>query len=200
LGRSLRHREFVLLCWLAWACLGDTRGLSAPLPSSSDTAPPVLSADTAVRWALEHNPELAALRQQHGIAAAGVVIADTYPFNRVWEAKVRPDFGPESGGVSNAVSNEHKLLFEVEVHHQRARRREAAAAALSRTDWEIAFQEVSLAVRTVRAFNGVLYRYDKQRLVEDIIALNERAEEQVRKLVGGRLRPADLILVRAEVE
>src|SRR5260221_7545024 len=44
---------------------------------------PVLSTltlDAAIRWSLEHNPEIMALRQQHGIAAAGIVIAYTYPF------------------------------------------------------------------------------------------------------------------------
>src|SRR5439155_9011124 len=44
--------------------------------------------DSAVIWALQNNPELAALRQQHGIAAAGVVIARTYPYNPTLQAKI----------------------------------------------------------------------------------------------------------------
>jgi hypothetical protein len=44
---------------------------------------------------LQNNPELAALRQQHGIAAAGVVIARTYPFNPLWEGKIRPAWGTD---------------------------------------------------------------------------------------------------------
>src|SRR5262245_13039872 len=51
--------------------------------------------DSAIVWALGHNPELAAIRQRHGIAAAGVVIARTYPFNPVLETEVRHNGGPE---------------------------------------------------------------------------------------------------------
>jgi outer membrane protein TolC len=161
--------------------------------------PEVLSIDGAVRWALEHNPELAALRQQHGIAAAGVIIARTYPFNPILESKIRATAGPESAGITNAVSNEHKILLEVEVRGQGTHRRQAAVAALSRTDWEIAFQEVALAVRAARAFQSVLYRQQKLRLIEETVRLNEQAAEGVRRLVEqGKLRGPDLIVARSE--
>jgi cobalt-zinc-cadmium efflux system outer membrane protein len=154
----------------------------------------------AVRWALQNNPELAALRQQHGISAAAVVIADTYPFNPVWEAKVRAANGPESAGITNRVSNEHKILVDVEVRGQRQYRRRAAGDALTRTDWEIAFQEVSLAVRTVRALDAVIYQQDKLRLGEEALRLNQKSAEDVRLLVEqGKLRAIDLIVARTEV-
>jgi cobalt-zinc-cadmium efflux system outer membrane protein len=153
-----------------------------------------------VQWALEHNPELAAVRQQHGIAAAGVVLSQTYPFNPVLESKVRAAVGPESAGITNAVSNEHKLLLEVEVRHQGAYRRQGANAALTRTDWEIAFREQTVAIRLLRAFDGLLYRQEKLRLVEENLRLQEEAVQQVTRLVEvGRMRPADLILARTEV-
>ncbi len=162
--------------------------------------PQVLSIDDAVRWALQNNPELAALRQQHGIAAAGVVIARTYPFNPIWEGKVRGTTGPESAGITNRVSNEHKLLLELEVRGQGTHRRQAALAALSRTDWEIAFQEVALAVRVIRAFDAVLYRQEKLRLTEETVRLNAQAAEQVKRLVEqGKLRRPDLIVARSEI-
>lgn len=56
------------------------RILPAP-PASSRLALP----DT-VRFALENNPQLAAIRQQHGIAAAAVVIVKTYPFNPIYQS------------------------------------------------------------------------------------------------------------------
>jgi cobalt-zinc-cadmium efflux system outer membrane protein len=158
-----------------------------------------LTREAAV-WALENNPELAALRQQHGIAAAAVIIAQTYPFNPVWEAKVRAANGPVSAGITNRVSNEHKVFLDVEVRGQGQYRRRAAGAALTRTDWEIAFQEVSLAVRVVRAFDATVYQQDKLRLAEQTLRLNEQAAEQVRKLVEqAGLRAADLIVARSEV-
>jgi outer membrane protein TolC len=152
-------------------------------------------------WSLQHNPELMALRQQHGIAAAGIVIARTYPFNPVMESKLRQASGPFSAGVTNALSQEHKVFIDIECRGQSGYRRDAAMAALSRTDWEIAAQELALAVRLTRAFDAVIYRDQKRQLLQATIDLNRKAAAQVEDLVNtGRLRPADLIVIRTEVE
>jgi cobalt-zinc-cadmium efflux system outer membrane protein len=190
-----------LLGGLVWTGL-VTLPLGADPPAPGPEAPPpVLSLDAAVRWALQNNPEIAALRQQHGIAAAAVVIARTYPFNPLWETKLRAANGPESAGITNRVNLEQILLLETEIRGQGQHRRRAAGAALSRTDWEITFQEVSLGVRVVRGFNTMLYRQQKLRLAEQTVSLNDRATEQVRKLVEqAKLRPADLLVIRTEVE
>jgi cobalt-zinc-cadmium efflux system outer membrane protein len=199
-ARTLPSACLVVVSWLAASPAHAQEQLPPPAPAA-EAAPTVLSLEAAINWALENNPELAALRQQHGIAAAAVVIAQTYPFNPLWEAKVRAVNGPESAGITNRVSNEHKVLIDVEVHHQGKYRREAALAGLSRTDWEIAFQEVALAVRVSRAFDGFLYRKEKLRLLEATIRLNQEAADQVQKLAeAGRLRPADLIVARTEVD
>jgi outer membrane protein TolC len=166
----------------------------------ADPVPDVLTPVAAVRWGLQNNPELAALRQQHGISAAAVVIAETYPFNPIWEAKVRAANGPESAGITNRVSNEHKVLLDVEVRHQGQYRRRAAGAALTRTDWEIAFQELSLTVRVLRAFDTVIYQQNKLALLEETLRLNEAAAKDVSVLAQqGKLRAIDLILIRTEV-
>lgn len=193
-----RRWMILWLCSLVWV---GTASAEPAGPPPAEVVPHVLSIEEAVRWALENNPELAALREQHGIAAAAVVIAQTYPFNPIWEAKVRPDNGPSSAGITNRVSNEHKVLLELEVHHQRQYRQQEAAAALSRTDWEIAAHELALAVRVIRAFNTSLYRQDKLRLSHEIVRLNDEAAQQINKLVDqARLRPADMILARTEVD
>jgi outer membrane protein TolC len=201
-GRPLlRHGIVGCLCWLAWAGGGAAPCLAGQPPVTPNPVPQVLSLDGAVWWALENNPELAAQRQQHGIAAAGVVIAKTYPFNPVWEAKVRAANGPESAGITNRVSNEHKILIDVEVRNQGQYRREAASAALSRADWEIASQEVALAIRVARAFNTVVYRQEKLRLIEETVSRNEQDAEQVRKLVElGKVDGEDLLLARIELD
>ncbi len=175
-------------------------GSFASLPRP-EAPPSVWTLEAAVNWALENNPELAAKREQRGIAAAGVVIAQTYPFNPVWEAKIRSASGPETAGITNVVSNEHKLLLEVEIRGQGSYRREGANAALSRAEWEIAFQEQLLAARVIRSFDAVMYRREKLRLIEATVKLNEDAAEQIRKSVAlAKLRPADLLLVRTEVD
>src|SRR5579871_7046490 len=115
--------------------------LSAGAP---EPPPQSLSVSEAIRWALENNPELAAIRLQHGMAAADVVIADTYPFNPVSENRIQIAAGPEAAGVTNNLPLEHLLLFEVEIRGQRRIRRGGAAAALARTDWEIGAQEQAL--------------------------------------------------------
>jgi outer membrane protein TolC len=182
------------------SCVGAIPACAGSPTVAAEPVPEVLSLDAAVHWALEYDPALAALREQHGIAAAAVVIARTYPFNPLWEAKIRGVGGPESATITNRVSQEHKVLLELEVRGQGGHRRQAATAALSRTDWEIAFQEVALAVRVVRAFDAVLYRQEKLRLIEETVRVNEEASERLRRLVEqGRLNAADLLVARSEV-
>jgi hypothetical protein len=71
----------------------------------------------------------------------------------IWEGKIRAANGPDAAGITNHLSNEHKLLIDVEVRRQGRYRREAAAATLSRTDWEIASQEVALAIRVIHGLH-----------------------------------------------
>ncbi len=190
-----------LLLALAVAGPGRCDPACVLAPPRPEGPPAVLSLSDAVRWALEYNPEIAAVRSQHGIAAAGIVIARTYPFNPVWESAVRPTIGPQSAGVTNSVALTERVGVDVEVHHQRRIREEAAAATLSRTDWEIANQEVALTVRVLRAFDTVVYRFRKRQLIDSTIALNERAATLVGDLVkAGRLNPVDEIVIRTELQ
>jgi outer membrane protein TolC len=186
------------LCWLAWVCVAAPDGSAAPPPA--EPLPEVLTLEAAVRWALHYNPELAVQRQQHGIAAAQIVIADTYPFNPVSENRGQDVTGPISAGNTSTLALENLLMWEVEVRHQRRHRREVAGAALSRTDWQIARQEQMLAARVVRAFTTLLWREAQQRQFEETLALNRQLAAQVRKLVdAGQLRSADLIVAQTEV-
>ena len=77
----------------------------------------------------------------------------------------------------------------------------AATAALSRTDWDIANQETALAVRVIRAFDAVVYRYLKNQLLIDTVALNKKtadlAPDQVK---AGKLHPVDVIILRTEID
>ena len=160
----------------------------------------VLSLPAAVRFALENNPGLAAQRRVRAIAAARVVIADTYPFNPIFENRVQFASGPPAAGVTNRYPVESLLLWEVEVRGQRGIRREGAAATLSRTEWEVVGQEQALAGQVVRSYLGLVYRREKVRLLDETLRLNERLVEDVGRLVKlGRLRSADLIVPQMEV-
>src|SRR5262249_28770789 len=98
------------LIGLVWAWSTVVSGSTTSHPQPVDPAPHNLSLDSAILWALEHNPELAAIRQRHGVAAAGVVIARTYPYNPFFEGRVQGISAPESAGVTNRVNNEYKLF------------------------------------------------------------------------------------------
>jgi outer membrane protein TolC len=191
----------VLFC-LYVLTIGAAVGLAdTPPPDTSEGPTGALSRQEAVQWGLERNPELAALRQQHGIAAAGVLIANTYPHNPTWEARVRNADGPISATITNRVPTEQNLIFPVEIRGQRTFRRQDAAASLSRTDWEIADQELALAVRVIRAFDTVLYHEAKLRVLEETLRVNEQSAGRVKQMVEARLLAgADLILARAEVD
>jgi outer membrane protein TolC len=163
-------------------------------------APPPLTLCDAVRTALLQNPDILAIRQERGIAAAGVLIARAYPFNPVWEGRFRYAW-PVSEGATNAYPVESTVLLEMELRHQGKYRRSAARAVLSRTDWDIAAQELGLAIHVVRAFDTVVYRYKKVQLAQDAIDLNEATAKRLQPLVdAGKLKKADAIILRTEID
>jgi cobalt-zinc-cadmium efflux system outer membrane protein len=161
---------------------------------------PRLTLAEAVRWALERNPELAAFRQQRGIAAAAVIIAKTYPYNPVYEAKFSSANGPTEAGITNRLVQEQRLLFQVEVRGQWRYRRQAAEAGLTRVEWEVAAQEVRLIAQVVLAFHEVLYRQGKLQVTEDRLRLTAQTVDIVQHLrAQGKLKASDVVLVRAEL-
>jgi outer membrane protein TolC len=158
-----------------------------------------LSLEATLQYALTQNPQLAAIRQQHGVAAAGVVIAKTYPFNPIYQANLLYAKGADVP-VDNAFFNGHQVTLEVQLFQQQKFRQQQAFAALTRTDWEIAAQELAVAVNAIRAFDAYLFRKGKLAVSEEFLRLNQKSVEQVRELVEqGKLKSGDLIVARAEV-
>ena len=178
----------------------------APTPrladSATDPAPtfPVLTLAAALRWAIEHNPQLATVRKQRGIAQAGIVIASIYPFNPIIQDFVWGANGPSAAGVTNHVFNEHTMRLDIEHRGQGKHRRAMAQAALTRTEWEIANQEVLVGIQVVRAFDTVLYRQEKLRVQEELMHLQEQVMEKVEPLVQqGHLPRTELMLAKADL-
>jgi cobalt-zinc-cadmium efflux system outer membrane protein len=196
------RRASLLAMSLLLLVVGSVRAQSQEATSFAElqVKPTVLSMQSALQFALENNPALAAQRRQRGIAVARLVIADTYPFNPTLEMRVQYASGPELAGVTNNVPVESLLLFEVEVRGQKHIRKEGAAAAMSRTEWEIAAQEQALAAQVIRAYANLLYRHEKLRLLEETLKFNEGLVTDVRRLFDlGKLRSADLIIAQTEV-
>jgi outer membrane protein TolC len=157
----------------------------------------------AVQWALEHNPALATFRQNRGIAEAGVQIARQYPFNPIIQDFVWYAQGPQINrgpSVTNVMFNEHTSRLDLELRRQGRYRRAMAQAALTRTEWEIAAQELLISIQVIRAFNTLLYRQEKYRLLEEGGQLAEQVAEFTKQLVEqGALRSADLMLANADI-
>ncbi len=200
-----RRAPFAAAAWLAGfvaallaaRCAADGPSLPVALPDAGGP----LTLDAAVRMALLQNPEIIAARQDHGIAAAAVMVARAYPFNPVWESRTRYAFGAEFAGIFNHEPVENTVLLEVEIRGQGKYRTAAATAALSRTDWDVANQETALAIRVVRAFDGVVYHYQKIQLLSDTLALDKGLANLAPDLVrAGKLHPVDVILLRSEID
>ncbi len=180
---------------------GQTNNFPPPpsAPAAEGVAAP-LSLSSAMVYALEHNPELAMVRKQRGIAEAAVVIARTYPFTPIWETRITGANGPTSAGVTNHLPVDSTVRLDLEMRGQGRLRREAAFAALSRTEWEIATQELTLAIAVMRAFDAYLYRKAKLELLDQNLVLQEKSTERIKLLMEqGKLRAADLLLARADV-
>ena len=173
--------------------------LPGALPQPAVSTVEQLTLDSTIQYALTRNPQLAAIREQHGIAAAGVVIARTYPFNPIYQGTLLHAKGAATP-VENSFFNGHQITLEVQLFHQQRFRQQQAFAMLTRTDWEIATQELTFSVNAIRAFDAYLYRRGKLEVSEEFLRLNQKSVEQVKQLVEqGKLKSGDLIVARAEV-
>src|SRR5579884_3169769 len=185
-----------LLC-LALCVFSD---YPAALAAELETPQAALSLSAAVQWALEHNPALATFRRNRGIAEAAVQIARQYPFNPIIQDYTWYGQGPAAADVLNHVFNEHTARLDLELRHQGRYRRAMAQAALTRTEWEIAAQELLVSIQVARAFNTLIYRQEKYRLLEEGAQLTEQVAEFTKQLVTeGTLRSADMLLANADV-
>jgi outer membrane protein TolC len=199
-SRSLAVSAFALAGLLCLAlCVFSVRAE----PDECLPPPPpqvTLTLKAAVQWALEHNPALATFRRNRGIAQAAVQIARQYPFNPIVQDYTWYGQGPAEAGVINPIFNEHTMRLDLELRRQGRYRRAMAGAALTRTEWEIAAQELLTAILVTRAFNTVLYRQDKYHLLEQGAQLTEQVADLTKQLVDqGTLRSADLLLANADV-
>ncbi len=177
-------------------CMLSVKAEEVDLPPPT----PSLTLNAAVKWALQHNPALQTFRRNHGIAEAAVQIARQYPFNPIVQDFVWYGNGPADAGVTNHVFNEHTARLDLELRGQGRYRRAMAQAALTRTEWEIAAQELLVAIQVTRAFNTLVYRQGKYRLLEEGLQLTEQVAEFTKQLTEqGTLRSADLLLANADV-
>src|SRR5436305_6676751 len=86
----------VVLAGLASGLLALAARAEPPAPAAPPPVPGgAITLEQAVAYGLQYNPQLAAVRQQHGLAEAGVVLARTYPFNPVFSSTQLAAHGPD---------------------------------------------------------------------------------------------------------
>ena len=166
---------------------------------------PSLTVDVrqAYRYALANNPELATARQQRHIASAGLLQAQTYPFNPYLSVSPRAAIGTIDTGVISHFTFAGAVTLELEMFGQRGQRVRVAEAGLSRAEYEIAAQEFNVAVRTIRAFNATIYRTEKIKLLADNLRLTQQAIEDVKDVWKKKKEkePAgEMVLAQFEVQ
>jgi len=195
-------RRLLGLACITMACMGLAAPAAAQAPVAPTTQPSqFLARDAAVRLALQNNPALMTVRQQHGYGQAAIVIAKTYPFNPVYTGYFAQNSGPASAAITSNLFTEDYISLELELRGQGAHRRAAACATATRIDWEIAQQEIAVSVAVIRAYNAVLYRQKKLEAFEEGLKLSEQAFESLRRSVdAGTLKATDLVLPRADLE
>ncbi len=205
--RSLATFAVVALAGLLCLAPPLWPGQETPQRGGEEGPPPqtqaTLTLKAAVQWALERNPALATFRRNRGIAEAAVQIARQYPFNPIIQDFTWYAQGPvinRGASVTNPIFNEHTMRLDLELRHQGRYRRAMAQAALTRTEWEIAAQELLTSIQVIRGFNTLVYRQGKYRLLEEGAQLTDQVVGFTKQLVEqGALGSADLLLANADV-
>ncbi len=109
--------------------------------------------------------------------------------------------GPTSAGITSHFFTENYSVLPLELNGQGRERRASAAATATRTEWEIAGQEVATAILVLRAYDTVLYREQKLKVLEDTVAFSEQVLKQTRRLAdAGRLGAADVLFAGTELD
>jgi outer membrane protein TolC len=193
---TLQKNVWVAVLLLAGIGGSSASGRADPPPVDAD----VLTVEKAVAWTLQYSPELAVARKQRGIAEANVVIAHTYPFNPYLQSSTLGAGGPSSADIRNRVFLANSIRLELELRGQKTIRTTIAAAALSRTELEVAALELAGSIRAMRAFNTFVYRQEKMGLLDDTIKLQEQTVQKVKALAEqNKLRPADHLVAAADL-
>src|SRR5438105_450743 len=91
--------------------LQPTGIVQASAAVANEPTPQIFTPDEAVRFALENNPFLQAVRQQRGFAQGGVVIARTYPYNPISQLT----FFGVAGEATNRFAQAYKVTLDVEI-------------------------------------------------------------------------------------
>ena len=146
--------------------------------------------------ALEQNPDLIVNRQDLAAAQAGRVVADTYPYNPVFEAQLQ---AADNYDLRQHVRQSYSLLQEIETGGKGGFRRGAAQAGVQRTEWEVRQSELAIAADVFRKFQAILVARQRLELARETNRLNEQLATGAHALLqAGKVSGADLVIAEQE--
>lgn len=163
-----------------------------------------LDLESALRWTLSSNPDLVALRQDLGVSAAAVAVAERFPMslNPSVSVDVRPwTFEHDTGHGNRQLGTLVALSWmqPIEFGHRTARRTTIARAEYSQTRWNVLQAELLALVETYRLHQTAVFRRDKLGVARQLAEFNAKLVEAVRRQTeAGQLAASELVL--AEVE
>ncbi len=134
-----------------------------------------LTIELAVETALEHNPDLLAIRQEVEVARGRQVRSQL--FNRFNPSLNGQAWNRNNPGSGNEADFQVTLSQEVEVAGQRGLRREAAARNVSRVEAQVKDRERLITGQVKRAFFRALTLKKRLELRREIEKLNRRIRD-----------------------
>ena len=130
------------------------------------------------------------------VAEAQRVIANTYPFNPVFEAQVQ---AADNFDIKSHIRQSYSLLQEIETDGKGKFRRGEASASVNRTGWELRARELATAADVYRKFQAVFAARQKLQLAAEASRMNQQfAENAAALLQAGKVSGGDLVLARHE--
>jgi len=185
------------------ALAGD-RSAAQSKPPLPDGATVPLDLQTALRWTLDHNPNLVSIRQNLAVSAEALEVARRFPTSlnpsvsvqlMPWVFERLPGNGAQRLETLVAVSWSQPIEFG----HRREHRTAIARAQYDQTRWNILQAELQTLAQTYRLHQTATYRRQKLEVAERLAAFNGRLVGVLRRRMEANQAPAaDVVL--AEVE
>jgi cobalt-zinc-cadmium efflux system outer membrane protein len=163
-----------------------------------------LDLETALRWTLQHNPNLVAVRQNLAVSAAALRVAQRWPtsLNPSVSVDMLPwVFEPAAGGGSNRLQPLVSVTWAqpIELGHRQAFREQIATAQYDQTQWNVLQAELQALVQTYRSHQTAVYRRQKSEVADRLAAFNRHLVDVLRRRMEANQAPAaDVVLADVE--
>jgi len=156
---------------------------SAPRPIPDNNDPPALTLDQVLERVIAHNAQLAAHRQDIGIAQAEQQQAGLWP-NPEFSVEVEGFGGSGPWAGFDGAETTLAVSQPIETAGKRTKRQRVTGARLQQAEFVYAGQRQRLRAQAARAFHAVLAAQEELTLAEQNLELAQRLEQTVTQRVA----------------